>query len=65
MRFFALETGRRLPVLLKTKSLDTARTRRDALMETDDRYWAALTGIDEDAVGDAAPATQQQVLERP
>ncbi len=31
---------------LKTKSLDTAIERRDALIEADDHYWASVSGID-------------------
>ncbi|MEM1104085.1 MAG: DUF6538 domain-containing protein [Pseudomonadota bacterium] len=63
-RFLPFETRRRIRVSLKTKSLDTARARRDALMEADDLYWASLTGIDDDAVGDAAAVAQRRVAER-
>ena len=63
-RFLPFETRRRIRVSLKTKSLDTARARRDALMEADDLYWASITGIDDDAVGDKAASLQREVAGR-
>lgn len=63
-RFLPFETRRRIRVSLKTKSLDTARSRRDALMEADDLYWASITGIDDEAVGENAAALQRQVAAR-
>ncbi|MGF1545026.1 MAG: DUF6538 domain-containing protein, partial [Parvularculaceae bacterium] len=63
-RFLPFETRRRIRVSLKTTSLDTARARRDALMEADDLYWASLTGIDDDAVGEDVAVAQRKVAER-
>lgn len=39
----------RIRLSLKTTSLDTARERRDAMVEADNLYWASLSGLDEGA----------------
>lgn len=41
-RYFAVESRRFIRSSLKTKSLDVARMRRDALEEADNAYWQAL-----------------------
>lgn len=48
---------------LKTKSLDTAIERRDALVEADDIYWASLAGIETDD-GDDLVTRQRKMAQK-
>lgn len=63
-RFALFDERKRVRVSLRTKSLETARERRNALMEADDLYWASVSGIDDDAVGVDGAARQRAIAMR-
>jgi len=46
-RFAAYDDRGRIKISLKTTSLETARQRRDAMVEADDLYWASLSGLED------------------
>jgi len=52
-------------ISLRTDSLEVARLRRDALVESDEHYWASLTGAHPDEIGpDAAKAKRDVAMRR-
>ena len=57
-RYAAVDDRGVIRVSLKTRSEETARLRRDALIEADDLYWASLIDHDDEAM--TAEATTQQ-----
>ncbi|MEM1052354.1 MAG: DUF6538 domain-containing protein [Pseudomonadota bacterium] len=46
-RYAAFDDRGRIKVSLQTTSLETARQRRDALIEADGLYWALLSGLED------------------
>ncbi|WP_150526788.1 DUF6538 domain-containing protein [Roseibium sediminis] len=53
----------RIEISLKTGSLDTARIRRDAMEEADDRYWASLIAdVPSDAAGERYKSDKARCL---
>lgn len=63
-RYAAFDDRGRIRFSLKTTSLDTARERRDALIEADDLYWASLAGINGEAAGPDGEKVQRLVAHR-
>ena len=49
---------------LKTRSLETAIERRDALIEADDHYWASLAGIDDELGEKDFEARQRKMAQK-
>lgn len=63
-RYADFDDRRRIRFSLKTSSLDTARERRDALMEADNLFWASLAGINGEAAGPDGERAQRLVARR-
>ncbi len=62
-RFEAVDDRGVIRVSLKTRSEETARLRRDALIEADDLYWASLIDQDDDA-GEAGARRRDVLIRR-
>lgn len=60
-RFDAVDDRGVIRVSLRTKSLETARMRRDAMAEADDLFWASLAAPANDDLSQAAEAAMRQV----
>ncbi len=60
-RFDALDDRGVIRVSLRTKSLETARMRRDAMAEADDLFWASLAAPANDDLSQAAEVAMRQV----
>ncbi|MEO1662409.1 MAG: DUF6538 domain-containing protein [Pseudomonadota bacterium] len=63
-RYREFDDRSRIRHSLKTTSLDSARERRDALVEADNLYWASLAGIDGEAATPAGEQAQRFVARR-
>ena len=63
-RFAKVDDRSVVRVSLKTQSEETARIRRDALIEADDLYWASLLDQDDDAKGREAANRQRAFATR-
>jgi len=63
-RYAAFDERVRIRVSLKTTSLDTARERRDAMLEADDLFWASLSGIPGEPANENAERAQRIIAER-
>jgi integrase len=63
-RYAAVDDRGVIRVSLKTRSEETARLRRDALIEADDLYWASLIDHDDEAASAESTAQRRAVLIR-
>ena len=63
-RFAAFDDRGRIRFSLKTTSLDTARERRNALIEADNLFWASLAGINGEAAGPDGERAQRLVARK-
>ena len=63
-RYEAVDDRGVIRVSLKTRSEETARLRRDALIEADDLYWASLVSQDDETATAETAARQRAVLIR-
>lgn len=63
-RYCVYDDRCRIRVSLKTTSLDTARERRDAMVEADNLYWASLSGIDDCGPNERAVEAQHAIAHR-
>jgi integrase len=63
-RFSALDDRNVIRASLKTKSLETARLRRDSMIEADDLYWASLADPEDETVNGQADTIKREIAIR-